>query len=72
MYLMGEITYNLKGTLDGKVDEMSEERENKVQENSSPKSQWLWLIGLCLGGALSMYILAKVTKMLGLWAGLGN
>ncbi|MGL4674004.1 MAG: hypothetical protein ACRCXK_03995 [Wohlfahrtiimonas sp.] len=51
---------------------MSEERENKVQENSSPKSQWLWLIGLCLGGALSMYILAKATKMLGLWAGLGN
>lgn len=51
---------------------MSETKENTTQENPSKKSQWLWLIGLCLGGGLSMYILAKLTRMLGLWAGFGS
>jgi len=51
---------------------MSEAKENTAQENPSKKSQWLWLIGLCLGGGLSMYILAKLTRMLGLWAGFGG
>lgn len=50
---------------------MSESKENVTQENQSGKTQWLWLIGLCVGGGLSMYLLAKVTRMIGLWAGLG-
>lgn len=50
---------------------MREVKENRVGENPSKKSQWLWLIGLCLGGGLSMYLLAKLTRMLGLWAGFG-
>ncbi len=51
---------------------MSEAEKDQAQEKQSKKSQWLWLIGLCLGGGLSMYILAKLTRMLGLWAGMGH
>ncbi|GAA5100280.1 hypothetical protein [Wohlfahrtiimonas larvae] len=46
------------------------EDHQKSEDNQSPKNQWLWLVGLCIGGGLSMYVLAKLTKMLGIWAGL--
>ncbi|WP_199415239.1 hypothetical protein [Wohlfahrtiimonas sp. G9077] len=36
----------------------------------SKKSQWLWLIGLWVGGAVFMYGLAKITKLLMQAAGL--
>lgn len=36
----------------------------------SKKSQWLWLIGLWVGGAVFMYGLAKITKLLMQLAGL--
>ena len=50
---------------------MKKDHEDVEQLNKEPKTQWLWLIGLCVGGGLSMYLLAKVTRMIGLWAGLG-
>lgn len=51
---------------------MKKDHEDIEQSNKEPKTQWLWLIGLCVGGGLSMYLLAKVTRMIGLWAGLGS
>ncbi len=36
---------------------------NDNDKNEPPKTQWLWLIGLCLGGMVAMYLLAKFTRV---------
>lgn len=41
---------------------MSDIVKNNDQEKP-PKNQWLWLIGLCLGGMIFMYLLAKATRV---------
>lgn len=54
-----------------KINEDQSTGENSPKTDEAPKNQWWWLIGLCLAGGASMYILAKLTRMLGVWAGLG-
>lgn len=48
---------------------MSDRTQDK-DPNEPPKTQWLWLIGLSLGGMVGMYLLAKLTRMFVTFLGL--
>ena len=51
-------------------ERMMSDRTQDKDPNEPPKTQWLWLIGLSLGGMVGMYLLAKLTRMFVTFLGL--
>lgn len=45
---------------------MANDSSEKISEDQQPvvKTQWLWFIGLCCGGALAMFLIAGAVRWL--------